>query len=406
MSIDPSRVRVTGPLEAHAAGFASELARQGYRPIGARNQMRLFAQLSRWLAGEGLCVSQFGPVQVDRFLHARRAAGSTFLLSIKALQPSLAYLRGLGVVVPIPLSLPSGPVEEVLARYRNFLTVERGLGAATARGYIDAARPFLQSRVLADGSALSLEDLTASEVTAFVVARCPRQGPSAAKLTVTVLRSLLGFLHVEGKIGRSLVSAVPSVAHRRLAGLPKGLEPDQIRRLLASCDRSTPNGCRDLAVLTVLVRFGLRAGEVARLRLGDIDWRAGNLIVRGKGTHIERLPLPADVGAAVAEYLRHGRPASAVGRTVFVRVKAPHRALTTGGITQIVAAAARRTGLGRVHAHRLRHTVATQMLRAGASLPEIGQLLRHRRAMTTAIYAKVNREALRTIARPWPEEPA
>jgi site-specific recombinase XerD len=188
-----------------------------------------------------------------------------------------------------------------------------------------------------------------------------------------------------------------------LAGLPKGLEPAEVRSLLASCDRRRSNGRRDFAILTTLVRLGLRGGEIAKLRLDDIDWRAGEIVVHGKGNRAERLPLPTDVCEAVAAYLRRGRPASAEGRTVFVRVKAPHRGLSTGGVTQVVSAAARRAGLGHVHAHRLRHTAATQMLRAGAPLPEISQLLRHRRALTTAIYAKVNREALRTIARPWPE---
>jgi site-specific recombinase XerD len=227
---------------------------------------------------------------------------------------------------------------------------------------------------------LDLADLTAADVIAFVVRRCPQQGQSAAKLTVTALRSLLGFLHVDGTIVQSLAAAVPSVAGRRLSGLPKGLDPDQVRRLLASCDSRTPNGCRDLAVLTILVRLGLRADEVARLALDDIDWRAGEIIVHGKANCTDRLPLPTDVGEAVVAYLRCGRPASARGRTVFVRIKAPHRSLSSSGVTQIVAAAARRAGLGQIHAHRLRHTAATQMLRAGASLPEIGQLLRHRRA--------------------------
>jgi site-specific recombinase XerD len=281
------------------------------------------------------------------------------------------------------------------------------LGNETARGYIDAVRPFLQGRLLPDGLALDLGHLVAADVVSFVVARCPHQSRGAANLTVTALRSLLGFLHVDGNIERSLAASVPSVAGRRLAGLPKGLDhPDQVRRLLASCDSGTGNGCRGFAVLTMLVRLGLRAGEVAKLGLDDIDWRAGEIVVRGKGSCIERLPLPTDVGEAVATYLRCGGPASAQGRTVFVRIKAPHRALTSGGVTQIVAAAARRAGLGQVHAHRLRHTAATEMLRAGASLLEIGQLLRHHRALTTAIYAKVDREALRTIARLWPGDVA
>jgi integrase/recombinase XerD len=402
MLIDPSRVRVRGPLAPFATGFAEELARQGYTPLSARNQMRLMAHLSRWLLSESIGAGDLSTANVARFLCARRAAGCRQLRSIKAMRPILAYLRELDVVRPPSPPEPSGPVEGMLDRYRIYLTVERGLGKETARGYVDSMRPFLHGRVSPDGVGLDLGHLCAADVMSFVVARCPRQGRSAAKLTATALRSLLGFLHVSGLIERSLTSSVPSVACRRLARLPKGLEPDQVLRLLTSCDNGAPNGCRDFAVLTMLVRLGMRAGEVAKLRLEDIDWRAGAIVVRGKANCAERVPLPADVGEAVATYLRRGRPASANGRTVFVRIKAPHRALTSGGVTQIVAAAARRAGLGLIHAHRLRHTAATQMLRAGAALPEIGQLLRHRRAMTTAIYAKVDQEALRTIARPWP----
>lgn len=407
MLVDPSQIRVVGALSVFAAGFADELARQGYTPHSARPQMRLMAHLSRWLLGEELGPGDLRTVEVERFLRARRAAGYTHLLSAKAMRPMLTYLRDLGVAPPPPPPpISDSPAEEVLERYRNYLTVERGLGHATARDYVGAVRPFLHGRVAPDDIALDLRHLAAADVIAFVVARCPHQSRGAAKLTVTALRSLLGFLHVDGAIGRSLASAVPSVAGRRLVGLPKGLEPAQVQRLLASCDISTRNGRRDIAILTMLVRLGMRAGEVAALRLDDIDWRAGEIVVRGKGKCTERLPLPTDVGGAVAAYLHHNRPASAQERTVFVRIKAPHRALSSQGMSQVVAAAARRAGLGHIHAHRLRHTAATQMLRTGASLPEIGQLLRHRRALTTAIYAKVDREALRTIARPWPGDAA
>jgi site-specific recombinase XerD len=225
-------------------------------------------------------------------------------------------------------------------------------------------------------------------------------------LTVTALRSFLVFLHVDGVIERSLAFAVPSVAGWRLAGLPKGLEPDEVRRLLSACDRRTRNGRRDFAILTVLVRLGLRASEVVALRLDDLDWQAGEILVRGKGNRAERLPLPTDVGDAIAMYLRHSRPADADGRAVFVRIRAPHRALSGSGVAQVVAAAAQRVGLGQIFAHRLRHTAATQMLRAGASLQEIGQILRHRSTLTTAIYAKVDRKALRTVARRWPGDAA
>jgi integrase/recombinase XerD len=221
-------------------------------------------------------------------------------------------------------------------------------------------------------------------------------------LIVCALRSFLHWLHLSGQAPGSLADAVPSVAGWRLSNLPKGLEPGQLRRLLASCDRRTPTGRRDYALLLLLSRLGLRAGEVARLSLDDIDWCCGQIVVVGKGNRAERLPLPADVGAAIAAYLRRGRPATAEGRSAFVRVHAPHRALTTGGVTMVVFDAGQRAGLGKIHAHRLRHTAATAMLRAGSPLPEIGQVLRHRSPLSTAIYAKVDRDALAVLARPWP----
>jgi integrase/recombinase XerD len=406
MLIDPSRIRVIGPLSTFTVGFADELADQGYTPISARFQMRLMAHLSSWLFNEGLGAGDLRAGELERFLHARRAAGYVQYLSIKALRPLLIYLGNLGIAPSPPQPAPGGPVEKVLERYWNYLTVERGLRRTTADGYIHAVRPFLHGRVLPDHVELDLWYLTAADIITFVVARCRQQNSGAAKMTVTALRSLLGFLYVDGAIERSLASAVPSVARRRLVGLPKGLEPDQVQRLLTSCDRSTRTGHRDIAILTMLVRLGMRAGEVAALGLDDIDWRAGEIVVRGKGTCTERLPLPPDVGGVVAAYLQHGRPATAQGRTVFVRIKAPHRALSPKGVAAVVADAARRANLGRIGAHRLRHTAATQILRAGGSLQEIGQLLRHRCALTTAIYAKANREALRTIARSWPGDVA
>ena len=188
---------------------------------------------------------------------------------------------------------------------------------------------------------------------------------------------------------------------RRLAGLPRYLEPEEVQRLLAACDRRTLGGCRDFAVITTLARLGLRAAEVAALRLDDVDWRVGELVVQGKGRRAERVPLPSDVGAVLVAYL-HRRPATAQGRTLFVRLSAPHAPFSPGTVTHIVIAAAKRAGLGHVSAHQLRHFAATQLLRAGAPLSEIQDFLRHARMQTTAIYAKVDRDALRTIARPWP----
>lgn len=399
---DLSRVRVTGPLEPFAAGFAAELVAQGYASQPAAQQLRLLAHVSRWLAAEDKDAAALNAAAVAAFAASRRAAGYSTHVVDSSLRPVLVYLRGLGVVPAQEVLAPDGPVEVAVARYRRYLMVERGLNEITARVYVNAVRPFLACRLAPDGLSLDLGNLGAGDVMAFVVARCPAQPRGAAKQTVTALRSLLVYLHVEGEIGRPLAGAVPSVAGWRLAGLPKGLEPGQVQRLVASCDRGTATGRRDLAILTMLVRLGVRAGEVAALTLDDVDWRAGQITVRGKGDRSERLPLPVDVGEVIAAYLKDGRPLGAQGRALFVRVKAPLGALSSTAITGVVLHAARRAGLGEIRAHRLRHTAATEMLRAGGSLPEIGQLLRHRHVSTTAIYAKVDREALREIARPWP----
>lgn len=395
------KVRISGPLAPFAAGFSGELARLGYTVLSARLQLQLMAHVSRWLASERLDAAALTPAAIDRFLAARRAAGYANHRTTRSLAPLLGYLRAAGATPPPP-AVASTPAEALLERYRCYLLAERGLSAGTVRGYVQVVRPFLAGRAGAEG--VDLERLTASDVSAYVVAACrePRGRGGSAKLMVTGLRSLLGFLHLDGILAESLTAAVPTVAGWRLAGLPRALEPGQVQLLLASCDRGTVPGRRDFAILTLLARLGLRRGEVAGLQLGQIEWRAGALVIDGKGSRRERLPLPADVGEAVAAYLRRGRPSRAEGRSVFVRVKAPHRPLTPGGVTNVVIAAARRAGLGDVTAHRLRHSVATELLQAGAPLEEIGQLLRHRRPLTTAIYAKVDRESLRSLARPWP----
>ncbi len=396
----PSHVMVCGPLEPFAQGFNTHLSRLGYTPISAAVQLQLMAHLSRWLAALRLDASGLTPTIVEKFFVARRSAGYTNYRSVKALSPLIGYLLGLGVTLPAPPAVLT-PVEELLERYRSYLTRDRGTTRTTARGYVDMVRPFLADQAKPDRK-FDLQGLTHGDVTGFVLAQCPQRSRGSAKLLVTALRSLLRFLHVDGMLAHPLSDAVPSVAGWRLAGLPRALDADQVRRLLASCSRS-PTGSRDFAVLTLLVRLGLRAGEVAGLQLGDIDWRHGEITVQGKGNRRERLPLPVDIGQALVAYLCSGRPASMDGcRHLFLSARAPLRGLTSGAVSLIVSRAASRAGLPEITAHRLRHTAATRLLEAGAPLSEIGQLLRHRRQLTTAIYAKVNREALRTVARSWP----
>ncbi|MDN5929638.1 MAG: site-specific integrase [Pseudonocardia sp.] len=394
---------VRGPLERHVTGFAEALLRQGYSRSSAEQHVCFIAHLDRWMQAEGVGLDGLSASAIERYLAQRRAAGYVEYRSVKALGPLLEYLAPLGVL-PIPQDVAPGPVEELLGRYRAWLLVERGVTPGTARGYVDCVRPFVAGRL--HGGVLDLAGVSAGDVTGFVLGVCPGRAVGSAKLIVCALRSLLRWLHLTGAVPVSLAAAVPSVAGWRLSGLPKGLEPGQLRSLLAACDRRTPTGRRDYAILLLLARLGLRAGEVARLGLDDVDWRRGEIAVLGKGNRAERLPLPVEVGAAIAGYLRRGRPDTAAGRRVFVRVRAPHRGLTTGGVTAVVFDAAQRAGLGRMHAHRLRHTAATAMLQAGSPLAEVGQVLRHRSALTTAIYAKVDRDALAVLARPWPVQPS
>ena len=387
-------------MASYAPGFITELADAGYTPLSATLQLRLAAEVSRWLTVQGLDVAGLTAGTAEQFMAARRVSGSPRFTTVKALRPLMSHLARSGVAAPVLRPPTVSPVDALLERYHAYLTGERGLAGSTAGYYVYFVRPFLTGRAGPDG--IDLAGLTAGDVTGFVLAAAPLRAKGSAKLLVTALRSLLRFLYLQGLIGQSLTAAVPSVAGWRLAGLPGGLNPDQVRRLLAGCDRDTVTGRRDAAILLLLVRLGLRAGEVAALRLDDIDWRAGEVIVHGKGHRVERLPLPVDVGAAIAGYLRGGRPATAVGRSVFIRVKAPHVALAAAGVSQVVATAGARAGLVGVHAHQLRHTAATALVAAGASLPEVSQVLRHRSVLSTAIYAKVDRSGLAVLAQPWP----
>lgn len=398
---DPSRVRVTGPLTPFAKGFAAELARQGYRPNAAANQLQLLAHLSRWLDAQGLDTEALSRAVLDNFLAARRTQGYKLWRSPQALIPFLAYWRDLGFTMAEP-AIELDPAAHQLACYRRYLRDVRGLTDTTVRGYVDSVRPFVQRHVV-DGE-LDWRVLTSADVIDFVHSVCRHCAIGTAKLQISALRSLLRYLLIEGLIRKPLDAMIPSVAGTRLARLPQALDASEIERLLAACDRHTVTGRRDFALLMLLVRLGLRAGEVRQLRLDDIDWRAGELIIRGKGDRIERMPLPQNVGEAIAAYLQHGRPLTAQGRAVFVRLRAPHRLLTSGAVTGAVSQAASSAGLGHVTAHRLRHSLATRMIRAGVPLPEIGQVLRHRQLFTTAIYAKLDRENLRCLARRWPGE--
>lgn len=389
-------VVMTGPLAPYEAAYRQELRRRGYTPRSAVNEVRQVARLSRWLEANGLEAADLDRGRVEEFLTFQRGTGR---FRSQWSRPGLLcvrdVLRGRGVVAEEPAEEAS-PREVLLARYERYLLTERGLATGTVRGYVAHAGRFL------DGlGPVGLAEVTAGEVTAAVLAESAVWSVSATQNFVAGLRSFLRFCVVEGLVAADLSQAALPVTGRRRSLLPRGIGRADAQALLAACDRRSALGRRDYAILMVLLRLGLRRGEVAALRLDDIDWRAGELLVRGKGARQDRLPLPAEVGEAVVGYLRRGRPDSG-RREVFLRARAPVGPIAPGTVSSTVRRACRRAGIAEVGAHRLRHTVACEMVAADVPLVQIAQVLRHRSLQSTAVYARVDVEQLRGLAAPWP----
>ena len=387
---------VPGPLAPWAAGFEGWLVGRGFSRWTVRQRLCLFAVLSGWLEREGLGAEDLDEARAELFVAARRRAGLKSWVSPRCVSLPLVYLREVGAVPPPGAVVADGLGEVLLGGYREYLLVELGLARSTIVRYECIARVFLEHRPVG----LELERLTAADVSTFLARECPRLSIAGARGLVSRLRPLLRYLHVAGLIGSPLVWAVPGVADLRDRSLPRGLEPEVVAGLLASCGRRRTVGRRDYAILWLLVRLGLRAGEVGAIELEDVDWRRGELLVRGKRGRHDRLPLPVDVGEAMVSYLRRRGPSDC--RALFLKVNAPAGPISGDVARGVVKDACARAGVPRVGAHRLRHTAATGMLRKGASLPEIAQVLRHREIKTTASYAKVDRTRLRALAMPWP----
>jgi integrase/recombinase XerD len=391
--------RKPGRMGPHIDGFRARLLELRYTPGSARNILKTVGQLGRWMASTDLDASQLDEAAIAEFVAASRGRGVRRVPGVRAFRPLLGYLRDRGVVA-LAAAVPTTPVEELVAGYRTWLVVDRGLAAATVLRYENLARRFLQQGAAEDGSRF-VEDLTGADVTAFLLQESARVSVGAAKGRVTELRSLLRFLYLKELTPVALAAAVPPVAGWHDTGVPAGLAATDVGRLLDSCDRTDPGGIRDLSILLLVARLGLRSAEVARLELGDIDWRAGQIVVRGKAGRRDRLPLPCDVGEALTCYLSQARPPTPI-RQVFLARKAPLRAIRPDLVSDVTRRACDRAGVPRVGAHRLRHALATELLRRGATLVAVSQVLRHRDLATTAIYAKVDIRALRGVAQPWP----
>lgn len=400
-AIPLQRYRV-GPLAIYIDQLAARLLEHQYARASARHKLKVVADLSGWLQRRRLDVGSLNEDLIAAFIRRRRRYDADRHGDVAGVRSLLELLRESGVLAPPPRRSRLACQLPIELAFERYLKQERGLSQATVDNSVPFVHRFLADR-LSDGT-VSLSDLGPADLTGFILRSGHSLSPSRAKLLVGALRSFCRFLRLRGEIAVDLAAAVPAVADWRRSTVPKSIEPEQVERLLRSCDRRTATGLRDYAVLLLLARLGLRAGEVAALTLDDIDWEVGEITISGKGARRDRLPLPVDVGEALAAYLRHARPNCGT-RRIFLRDRAPVRALMgQSSVGCIVRRRLERAGIdcARKGAHLLRHSLAVRMLRQGASLSEIGEILRHRRLDTTAIYAKVDMIALRALARPWP----
>lgn len=391
-----------GPLGPYLDGVAGCFSNQGYAIETGRAKIRLLADLSRWLERKKIGATDLTEEQLRRFGDLRERQHRLRRGDRHTVKQLLCYLREIEVIRPPRGLIKKGLLDRTIDDFARFLTEQRGLTQATLDNYLPDARSFLEARFGTEK--IRLDRLRVEDVTGFLARPRSDWSSKRCQLAASGLRSFLGFLTQEGKVRTNLAAAVPTVAAWRLADLPQFLEPGQVEKLLRACPRNTRVGRRDLAVLLLLARLGLRSGEVVHLSLEDIDWDAGEILVRGKSAREDRLPLPPEVGEALARYLKRDRPRCRC-RRVFLRLRAPREGFSSSvAICNIFRRALARAQLKPESkgAHLLRRSLATTMLRRGASLTQIGQVLRHQLAQTTEIYAKVDLAALRGLAQPWP----
>ena len=394
-------VKVDGPSAPFATGLGEALVAEGYSEQRARLLVGLTAEVSHWLEAGGLRPGDLTGEVIDEFF-AGRGPGRSRCRTARSLQPIVAYLRSISAAPPAP-SLASGRTDaeaELLGCYRRWCVAQRGLTSTTADQYATRVAVFLA--LWRPDAHFVVADLDGRAILATIRAAVDAMPSPSLRCMVTALRSFLRFLHATGRVAASLVAAVPALKTWPRTALPSVLPADHARRLVAGCDPATPRGRRDAAIVLVLLRLGLRASEVARLALDDIDWRVGEMTIKGKGGRHDQLPLPVEVGEAIAAYLREGRPSSA-RRSVFLTATAPIRPLSPDGVGSLVYRACARAGVERVGPHALRRTLATETLRAGAPMSEVAQLLRHVDQATSSIYAAADVAAVAALAQPWPE---
>ena len=385
-----------GPLQELEEGFLDELVGLGYSPRTSGVQLNLMRHLSSWLGTRGLGAGDLTGEVVAAFIAVRRQTHSS-PKSVRALNALLNYLRQRALTPAALIAAPSTSAEILSERFGNYLTSERGLARETVRSYLSQVRPFLATY----SDTERLASLSERQVSAFVTARAIGQCPRSLNVGVNALRCLLRWMWRERIVSVSLAEATGSVAFNR-ASLPRALSSSEVKGLFDALCVEGNTRLRDEAMLNSMLRLGLRAGEVASLGLDDIDWRLGRVIVHGKGSRRDQLPLPVDVGQSFVAYLKHGRPKGVAHRQLFLALAAPHGPLGSGAVTAVVIRAMARADIsGPGAAHRLRHTAACRVLAQGGGLVEVGQLLRHSSPASTAPYAKSDLVAMATLVRPW-----
>lgn len=391
-----------GALGVHLDGFCAQLVELGYRRSTIRHTLWVVGRLTAWMASARVSVCDLDERRMEQFVDASRRGGWTWRRLRRSLRVLLEWLRATGAVPATAICTGDSSTTTLVTTYQKHLRQERALAKSTIDGYLQVAQDFVTEHL--DGGTTPPRCLRPSVVHEFLLAQVRRLSAKRAQYVGTALRSFLRFLFVRGQTETDLSLAVPMVRQWRLASVPRHLPTEEVELVLRACDRSTPTGRRDHAVLLLLARLGLRANEIVTLELDDVRWREAEIVVRGKGLVRDRLPLIADVGAALSAYVANDRPTSS-SRRVFLCERAPHRGFGhPSTVSTIVARAIDRAGLAPATrgAHLLRHSLATTMVRRGASFAEIGQVLRHRSANTTEIYAKLDFDALRDVAMAWP----
>lgn len=391
-----------GPLCRIIPAYAAFLSQQGYTEHSAHLQLRFLNDMNQWLRQQRLQATDLSEPTINRYMEFRHQRFRPRRDDASILSRLVHLLQAHGLLPREPARPPDNPRQRIENDYDRYLTEERGLSVATRINY----RPFIQKFLSTQfgDNPIRFDDLNADDVIRFIRHQAVRLNPKRAGLMVSALRSFFRYLRYRGDITTDLAACVPAIANWQFSALPKFLQPDQVQQVLSQCDRRTAQGRRDYAIFLLLARLGLRACEIVSLTLDDIHWQAGEISIQGKGNRSALLPLPPDVGGAIAAYLEKDRPICST-RRVFIRMKAPRRGFAnSAAISTIVARTLKKAGIDSPHtgAHLFRHTLATQMLRQGAALAEIALLLRHSSINTTTVYAKVDLTALRTLAQPWP----